>query len=137
MAVCSSDLLAGAVQGRVVERGDSGYDEARALFNAMIDKHPAAVAYCTDEADVSAAVQFARDRGLRIAVRGGGHNGAGLGSVDDGLVIDLSSMHEVTVEPAARMVRVQGGAKWRDVDAAAHEHGLAVQIGRASCRERV
>ena len=129
MAISSVEGLAGAVKGRVVERGDSGYDEARALFNAMIDKHPAAVAYCTDEADVSAAVQFARDRGLRIAVRGGGHNGAGLGSVDDGLVIDLSSMNKITVDPAARMVRVQGGALLRDVDAAAHEHGLAVPTG--------
>src|SRR6478609_7350280 len=129
MAISSVDGLAAAVKGRVVERGDSGYDEARALYNAMIDKHPAAVAYCTDEADVSAAIQFARDRGLRIAVRGGGHNGAGLGSVDDGLIIDLSSMNKVTVVPAAKMVRVQGGALLRDVDAATHEHGLAVPGG--------
>jgi FAD/FMN-containing dehydrogenase len=129
MAVSSVDGLAGAVKGRVVERGASDYDEARALFNAMIDKHPAAVAYCTDEADVSAAVQFARDRGLRIAVRCGGHNGAGLGSAEDGLVIDLSSMNEVTVDAAARMARVQGGARFGDVDAAAHEHGLAVPAG--------
>jgi len=120
MAVSSVDGLAGAVKGRVVERGASDYDEARALFNAMIDKHPAAIAYCTDEADVSAAVQFARDRGLRIAVRCGGHNGAGLGSVDGGLVIDLSSMNEVTVDAAARMARVQGGARFGDVDAATH-----------------
>jgi FAD/FMN-containing dehydrogenase len=129
MAVSSVDGLAGAVKGRVVERGASDYDEARALFNAMIDKHPAAIAYCTDEADVSAAVQFARDRGLRIAVRCGGHNGAGLGSVDGGLVIDLSSMNEVTVDAAARMARVQGGARFGDVDAATHEHGLAVPAG--------
>jgi len=129
MAVSSVDGLAGAVKGRVVERGASDYDEARALFNAMIDKHPAAIAYCTDEADVSAAVQFARDRGLRIAVRCGGHNGAGLGSVDGGLVIDLSSMNEVTVDAAALMARVQGGARFGDVDAATHEHGLAVPAG--------
>src|SRR5580765_1731171 len=129
MAISSVDGLAGAVKGRVVERGDSGYDEARALYNAMIDKHPAAVAYCTDEADVSAAIQFARDRGLRIAVRGGGHNGAGLGSVDDGLIIDLSSMNKVTVDPAAKMVRAQGGALLQDVDRATHEHGFAVPAG--------
>src|SRR5204863_6483940 len=121
--------LAGAVKGRVVERGDSGYDEARALFNAMIDKHPAAVAYCTDEADVSAAVQFARERGLRIAVRGGGHNGAGLGSVDDGLVIDLSAIDAIEVDTGARMVRVGGGAKLGQVDAATQEHGWAVPAG--------
>src|SRR5690242_10161169 len=121
MAIRNVEGLAGAVRGRVVERGDSGYDEARALYNAMIDKHPAAVAYCADEADVSAALAFARERGLRVAVRGGGHNGAGLGSVDDGLVVDLSEMNAVSVDPAARMVRVQGGARLRDLDAATHE----------------
>ena len=81
-----------------------GYDEARAVFNAMIDKRPAAVAYCVDEGDVTTAIRFAREHGLRLAVRGGGHNGAGLGSVDDGLVIDLSAMKEVVVDSAARMV---------------------------------
>src|SRR6267154_3552022 len=102
MAISSADGLARAVKGRVVERGDSGYDEARALYNAMIDKHPAAIAYCVDEADVVGAIGFARERGLRLAVRCGGHNGAGLGSVDDGLIVDLSSMNDVTVDPAAK-----------------------------------
>ena len=129
MAISSIEGLAGAVKGRVVERGASDYDEARALYNAMIDKQPAAVAYCSDEADVSAALRFARERGLRVAVRGGGHNGAGLGSVDDGLVLDLSEQNAVTVDPAARMVRVQGGARLGDVDKATHEHGLAVPAG--------
>jgi FAD/FMN-containing dehydrogenase len=121
--------LATAVRGRVVERGAPAYDEARALYNAMIDKHPAGIAYCVDEEDVAAAIAFARERGLRIAVRGGGHNGGGLGSVDDGLVIDLSTMNDVTVDPAAQMVRVQGGALLGQVDAAAHEHGWAVPAG--------
>ncbi|HZQ89109.1 MAG TPA: FAD-binding oxidoreductase [Gaiellaceae bacterium] len=121
--------LAGTIRGKVVERGDSEYDEARALFNAMIDRRPAAIAYCVDEADVAAALDFARDRGLRVAVRGGGHSGAGLGSVDDGLVIDLSAMNTVQVDPAAKMVRVGGGALLKDVDAATHAHGLAVPIG--------
>lgn len=121
--------LAGTLRGRVVERGDADYDEARALFNAMIDKRPAAIAYCLDEQDVASAIGFARERGLRVAVRGGGHNGGGLGSVDDGLVIDLSPMAEIAVDRAARMVHVQGGALLKDVDAATHAHGLAVPVG--------
>jgi FAD/FMN-containing dehydrogenase len=129
MATSALEGLTAAVRGRVVERGDSGYDEARALYNGMIDKHPAAIAYCIDEADVAAAIGFARERGLRLAVRGRGHNGAGLASVDDGLVIDLSSMDEVTVDPSARMVRVQGGAKFGQVDRATYEHGFAVPAG--------
>ncbi len=129
MSSTAVDGLAAAVRGRVVERGAPDYDEARALYNAMIDKHPAAVVYCVDEQDVAAALGFARKRDLRVAVRGGGHNGAGLGSVDDGLVIDLSSMNEITVEPASRMVRVQGGATLGAVDRATHEHGLAVPAG--------
>jgi FAD/FMN-containing dehydrogenase len=129
MAVSAVDGLAAAVKGRVVEQGASDYDEARALYNAMIDKRPAAVAYCVDEADVAAAIRFAGERGLPIAVRCGGHNGGGLGSVDDGLVIDLSAMNAVTVDPAARMVRVQGGAQLGAVDRATHEHGLAVPGG--------
>src|SRR5512140_3236708 len=132
MAVSTTDGLASLVKGRVVGREDAGYEEARAVFNAMIDKRPAAIAYCADEQDVSAAIRFANERGLRIAVRGGGHNGAGLGSVDDGLVIDLSQMNGVTVEPTAAAARVQGGARWQDVDRATHEHGLAVPSGLIS-----
>jgi FAD/FMN-containing dehydrogenase len=127
MATSVTEGLAGAVKGRVVERGASGYDEARALYNAMIDKHPAAVAYCTDEGDVAAAIEFARERDLLIAVRGGGHNGGGLGSVDDGLVIDLSQMNQVTID--GNMARVQGGALLGDVDRATHEAGFAVPAG--------
>src|SRR5437868_12371378 len=129
MSTTAVDGLAAAIRGAVVVRGDDRYDEARALYNAMIDRKPAAIAYCVDEADVAAAIGFARDRGLRLAVRGGGHNGGGLGSVDDGLVIDLSGMAEITLDPAASMVRVQGGAKLKDVDAATHAHGLAVPVG--------
>src|SRR5690242_3407142 len=98
MATTATDGLATAIKGRVVTQGDGDYDEARALYNAMIDKHPAAIAYCADEADVAAAIQFAQDRGLRIAIRSGGHNGGGLGSVDGGLVIDLSPMNATTVD---------------------------------------
>ncbi len=129
MASSAVEGLAAAVKGRVVERGAEGYDEARALYNAMIDKRPAAIVYCVDEADVAAAIGIARQRSLPLAVRCGGHNGGGLGSVDDGIVVDLSEMNEISVEPVARMVKVQGGAKLGAVDVATHEHGLAVPAG--------
>jgi FAD/FMN-containing dehydrogenase len=125
----SVEGLAAAIKGRVVERGASDYDDARALYNAMIDKHPAALAFCVDESDVAAAVQYANEHGLRIAIRCGGHNGGGLGSVDDGLVIDLSAMNTVTVDPAARTARVQGGALLKNVLEATHQHGLTVPVG--------
>jgi FAD/FMN-containing dehydrogenase len=128
MAV-SVEGLASAVKGRVVQPADSDYDESRALYNGMIDKRPAAIAYCTDEADVSAAVRYGVDNGLRIAVRGGGHNGGGLGSVDDGLVIDLSQLSEIGVDQAASMVRVGGGALLNDLMEATHQHGLTVPVG--------
>jgi FAD/FMN-containing dehydrogenase len=121
--------LAAALKGRVVERADPGYDEARALYNAMIDRRPVAVAYCLDEADVGEAIRFARREGLPIAVRSGGHNGGGLGSVDGGIVVDLSQMSTVTVEPQASVVHVQGGALLRDLVGATHEHGLTVPVG--------
>jgi FAD/FMN-containing dehydrogenase len=128
MAV-SVEGLASAVKGRVVDAGAPDYDEARALFNAMIDKRPAAIAYCVDEADVAAALQYGIDHGLRIAVRGGGHNGGGLGSVDDGLVIDLSQINTVEVDAASKMVRVGGGALLKDVLEATHQQGLTVPVG--------
>ena len=112
--------LATTVKGRVVNRGDAEYDEARALYNAMIDKHPAAIAYCVDESDVAAAIGFARSRGLPLAVRCGGHNGAGSASVDDGVVIDLSAMNAIDVDSSSRVARVQGGAKLGQLDAATH-----------------
>ena len=92
----------------------------------MIDKRPAAIAYCADEADVAAALRYGVEHGLRIAVRGGGHNGAGLGSVDDGLVIDLSQMNDDHRRRAAKMARVGGGALLKDLLEATHQHGLTV-----------
>ena len=121
--------LAAELHGRLIRPGDAGYDEARRLYNGMIDKRPALIARCADAADVAAAVNFGRGHGLPIAVRGGGHNGPGLGSVDDGLVIDLSDMRAVQVDAARREVRVEGGCLWRDVDAATNPHGLAVPTG--------
>jgi len=123
------DTFAAALRGDLVREGDDAYDEARALYNAMIDKRPALIARCVDVADVITAIAFAREAELPLAVRGGGHNGGGLGSVDDGLVIDLAAMNGVRVDPDARTVRVEGGATWGKVDHAAHAFGLAVPSG--------
>src|SRR3954447_4202430 len=116
-------------RGRLIGPGDGDYDEARAVYNAMIDKRPALIARCADADDVATAVGFARDHGLLLAVRGGGHNGAGLGTCDDGVVIDLSLLKDIEVDPANRTVRVGGGCTWSDVDSATNEHGLATPSG--------
>jgi hypothetical protein len=116
-------------EGELIGPEDEGYDEARTLFNAMMDKRPALIARCARADQVGQVIAFAREEGLPIAVRGGGHNGGGLGSVDDGVVIDLSLLRSVSVDPGTRTVRVGGGCTWGDVDAATHEHGLAVPCG--------
>ncbi|MDW5596421.1 FAD-binding oxidoreductase [Conexibacter stalactiti] len=116
-------------RGRLVGPEDAGYDEARKVYNAMIDRRPALVAYPEDADAVARVVSFARDHGLLLAVRGGAHNGAGLGVCDDGVVIDLSELHDVEVDPAARTVRAGGGARWGEVDRATAEHGLATPSG--------
>ncbi|MGW5866626.1 FAD-binding oxidoreductase [Streptomyces sp. NPDC055239] len=108
---------------------DAGYDEARAVYNAMADKRPALVARCTDADDVSRVIGFARAHGLPLAVRGGGHHGAGLGTVDGGVVADLSPLKAIEVDAQARTVRVGGGCVWAEVDRATHEHGLATPSG--------
>jgi FAD/FMN-containing dehydrogenase len=118
-----------ALRGELIRPDDRGYDEARQLYNGMIDRRPGLIARCVDAADVMAAVNFARDNHLLLAVRGGGHNGPGLGSCDDGLVIDLSPMKGIRVDPAAGTVRVEGGCTWGDVDHATHPFGLAVPTG--------
>ena len=120
------------LRGRLITRDDPNYDEARALYNGMIDKRPLLIAQCVDVADVVAAVNFGRDNGLLVAIRGGGHNGPGLASVDDGLVIDLSMMKGVRVDPATRTVRVEPGCTSEDVDHATHVFGLAVPFGIVS-----
>src|SRR5271168_3567459 len=112
----SFSALAQDFRGHLVSPTDAGYDDARKLYNGMIDKRPRLVAQCVDVADVIAAVNYGRDNGMIIAIRGGGHNGPGLGSVDDGLVIDLSTMKGVRVDPANKTVRVGAGCTTGDVD---------------------
>ena len=130
------DQIASALQstmrGRVLGRDAPDYDAVRSLYNGMIDKKPRVIARCVDAADVVAAVNHARDQGLLVAIRGGGHNGPGLGSCDDGLMIDLSLMKGVRVDPKARTVRVDPGCTSGDVDHATHAFGLAVPFGIVS-----
>ncbi|WP_042885384.1 FAD-binding oxidoreductase [Cupriavidus necator] len=116
-------------RGELIQPGDATYDQARKVYNGMIDKRPALIARCTDVADVIAAVNAARDGGLMLAVRGGAHNGAGLGTCDGGLVIDLSPMKGVFVNAKRRTLRVGGGCTWGDVDHAASPYGLATPSG--------
>ncbi|MFJ3928160.1 FAD-binding protein [Streptomyces sp. NPDC090022] len=118
--------------GAVHAPGDPGYDEARTVFNAMIDRRPAVIAQVEDEADVVTAVRFARELDLPIAVRGGGHSVAGMALGDGALVVDLRRMHDVTVHPAAKAVRIGGGATMSHLDRACQPHALATTGGRAS-----
>ncbi len=120
------------VRGEVVGAEDAAYDESRRVWNASIDRAPRVVVRCVDEADVQAAVRFATEEGLEIAVRGGAHSMSGASVVDDGIVIDLSRMNQVTVDPDARRAVVAGGALLGDVDAATQAHGLAVPAGLVS-----
>jgi FAD/FMN-containing dehydrogenase len=123
------EQFAGVLRGPLVQPDAPDYNAARRVYNAMIDRRPALIARCVDVADVIAAVTFAREHGLPLAVRGGGHSGPGLGVCDDGLVIDLSLMKGVRVDPAARTARVAGGCTWGDVDHATHAFGLATPSG--------
>ncbi|UJV44583.1 FAD-binding oxidoreductase [Streptomyces sp. AMCC400023] len=127
LAALRADLV-----GDVFAPDDPGYDDARTVFNAMIDRRPAVIAQCADETDVVRSVCFARDLDLKIAVRGGGHSVAGMALNDNGLVIDLRRMHEVTVDPASRTARVGGGATMSHLDRATEPHRLATTGGRAS-----
>jgi hypothetical protein len=117
------------VRGEVILPGNERYDGARKVYNGMIDKHPRLIALCTDVADVISAVKFAKEQKQLVAIRGGGHSGPGFGVCDDGLVIDLSKMRGVRVDPENRTVRVEGGCTWGDVDHATHAFGLAVPSG--------
>jgi FAD/FMN-containing dehydrogenase len=119
-------------RGQVLQSGDAGYDTARMVWNGMIDRRPAVIAQCLDVDDVVAAVNHAKSAGLGIAIRGGGHNAAGLAVADGALVVDLSGMRMVDVDPAARTARAEGGATWADFDRATQAHGLAATGGAIS-----
>jgi len=125
----SIDQLKSAFRGELIQPTDGAYDQARKVYNAMIDKRPKLIARCVDVADVMAAVRYGRENGMLTAIRGGGHNGGGLGICDGGLVIDLSQMKGVRVDPAARTARVAAGCVWADVDHATHPFGMAVPCG--------
>jgi FAD/FMN-containing dehydrogenase len=118
--------------GTVMEPGDGGYDDARTIFNSMIDRRPAVIAQCTTADDVAAALAHARERDLEVAIRSGGHSVAGAGSVEGGLVVDMRRMNAVEIDPDARIARVAGGATWGDFDRAGQPHGLMTTGGRVS-----
>lgn len=121
-----------AIRGEVITPAHHDYDQARAVWNGTVDRRPGMIARCSGTADVAAAVRFARDHGLEIAIRGGGHNVAGTAVCDDGIVIDLSAMRSVSVDPVERTALVQGGALWGDVDHETQAHGLATTAGIVS-----
>jgi FAD/FMN-containing dehydrogenase len=129
MATATIDVLREQIRGDVITPGDEGYDEARSVYNAMIDRRPRVVVRCAGADDVAAAVDFARDNGLDLAVRGGSHSVPGFGTCDDGVVIDLSGMRGVSVDPARSTARAEGGATWGDFNDATHVHGLATTGG--------
>lgn len=123
------EALVSQIRGRIIFPKDTNYDETRKVYNAMIDKHPGMFVMCVDVADVMYAVNFGRDNDLLVAVRGGGHNGGGLGLCDDGLVIDLSGLKSIRVDTTDNTVTVGGGNVWGEVDHATHPFGLAVPAG--------
>src|SRR5712692_6267941 len=129
MVTLTFDTLRQQVRGDVISEKDEGYDAARVVYNAMIDKRPVVVTRPVNAGDVIAAVNFARESHLPIAIRGGGHSVPGFGTCDGGVVIDLSRMRTVTVDPANRTARAEGGATWGNFNDATHEHGLATTGG--------
>lgn len=123
------DALRRDCRGELILPEDRVYDEARSVYNAMIDKHPALIVRCFDTADIIACVGFARERNLLVSIRGGGHNGGGFGVCEGGMVIDLSRMRGTRVDPESQTAQVQAGCVWGDVDHAAHAHGLGAVSG--------
>ncbi len=129
MTTATIERLRDLVQGRVILDGDSDYDEARKVYNGMIDRHPAAIVRCKSSADVAACVNFARDGGLDLSVRGGAHSVPGFGTNDGGIVIDMADMKSINIDPRAQTVRAGGGCTWGEFNEATYEHGLATTGG--------
>ncbi len=125
----SIQQLKAAVRGQIIEPTDKDYDDARKVYNAMIDKRPRLIVRCVDVADVITSANFARENNVLLAIRCGGHNAGGLGIADDALVIDLAQIKYTRVDPAARTVTVGGGCTWGDVDHATHAFGMASPSG--------
>ena len=132
MSAQTIEQLRERVRGEVITPADEGYEDARKVYNEMIDRRPAAVVRCTQTSDVAAAVAFARESELALAVRGGGHSVPGFGTVDDGIVVDLNWMRSVDVDPDERTARAGGGATWGILNDATHAHGLATTGGVVS-----
>jgi FAD/FMN-containing dehydrogenase len=132
MSVHTIDRLRSSLRGQVITETDEGYEDARKVLNAMIEKRPTAIVRCSEIADVVAAVDFARENELDLAVRAGGHSVPGFGTVDGGLVVDLSGMQRVDIDPERRTARAQGGATWGVFNDATHAHGLATTGGVVS-----
>jgi hypothetical protein len=132
MSISSTASFRTTITGTVIEPGDPTYDAARAVHNGMIDRHPSLIVQCATSGDVAAAVQLAHDNGLAVAIRGGGHSGPGFGTCDGGVVVDLSGLRHIEVDPVSETARVGGGCTWSDVDVATHPHGLSVPCGIVS-----
>src|SRR5215831_12647224 len=124
--------LRSGLRGTMLLSGDEGYETARRVWNGNVDKRPAVIVRCMSASDVQRALDFARKRDLLVSVRGGGHSAPGYGTNDGGVVIDLSSMKAIAVDPAGRIARAEGGVLWRDLDGATQAHGLATTGGTVS-----
>src|SRR5687768_15494645 len=123
------DQLRRQITGQVIAPTDPAYDAERRVWNAMVDRYPALIVQCLDTRDIAAAIAFARSQGLPLTVRGGGHGVAGRAVCDGGVMIDLSRMNEIVIDPELRTAVVQGGVRWADLDTAGHHAGLATTGG--------
>ena len=132
MSYPSLEAFAAALRGQLITPGHERYDQARAVWNAMIDLHPAAIVRAEGVADVIRTVNFARESNLPLAIRGGGHNAAGNGTCEGGIVLDMGRMNAIRVDPARRVALAGGGALWRDLDHETATFGLATPGGAVS-----